>query len=215
MGVADIGEVVGLGAGIDGGVLHLDEVADMRALADRRPRPEPRERPDDRARRDRRAFDVGEALDRDAVARLLTPVPKKTLGSTVTSRPSFVSYEKNTVSGAISVAPADHRRRAALSRWNSASAAASSARSLTPITSSASASSTATVFFARLASCDEVGQVILALGIRVADLAEHRQQRPAERHDPGIAEPHRPLRRVASFTSRIAMSCLPSTRSRP
>ena len=44
--VADIGEVVGLGARLEPGVLDLDEVADVRACADVGARPEARERPD-------------------------------------------------------------------------------------------------------------------------------------------------------------------------
>ena len=65
VGVADIGEVVGLDAGVDASVLDLDEIADMRPRADRRPGPEPRERPDDRARLDPRAFEMREAPDGD------------------------------------------------------------------------------------------------------------------------------------------------------
>src|SRR3546814_7393717 len=40
-GVADIGEVVGLGTRFDHRVLDLDEVADVGTFADRRPRPQP------------------------------------------------------------------------------------------------------------------------------------------------------------------------------
>ena len=52
--VAEIGEVVGLRAAAERGLLQLDEVADVRVLADVRLRPDVRERPE-LARRGRRA----------------------------------------------------------------------------------------------------------------------------------------------------------------
>ena len=64
-----------------------------------------------------------------------TPGPKNTLGSMVTSRPMLVSKLNHTVSGAISVAPPCMARERAR-RWNTASAAASCSRELTPIASS-------------------------------------------------------------------------------
>ena len=45
-GVADIAQMIGLGAGLDRRFLDLDEIADARALAEPRARPQPRERPD-------------------------------------------------------------------------------------------------------------------------------------------------------------------------
>src|SRR3546814_5167161 len=63
-GVADIGEVVGLGTRFDHRVLDLDEVADVGTFADRRPRPQPGIGPDDRAAGDACAFDMAEAADR-------------------------------------------------------------------------------------------------------------------------------------------------------
>src|SRR5262245_25778886 len=43
--VADVGEMIGLGARLQARVLHLDEVADVDLRANVRPRPQPRERP--------------------------------------------------------------------------------------------------------------------------------------------------------------------------
>ena len=103
-----------------------------------------------------------------------TPGPKKTFGSTTTSRPSLVSLLKYTVSGSISVAPASIAAFRARS-WNARSAAARSARELMPSTSSASASMAVTTRFACVGDLDQVGQVILALGVVVADLVEERR----------------------------------------
>ena len=74
---------------------------------------------------------------------MTTPGPNTQCGSTTTSRPRIVSTLKNTVSGAISVAPpswAARRRRA----WIVASAWLSCTRSLTPCASASSTGTTAT-----------------------------------------------------------------------
>ena len=55
--ITDIGQVVGLGACAHRRVLDLDEVADMHIGAERGAGAQPRERPDDRAGADRRALD--------------------------------------------------------------------------------------------------------------------------------------------------------------
>ena len=107
--VADIGEVVDLRPLLHVGVLDLDEVADMRALPDRAP---------GRSRANGPTI-APEAIRAPSIwlkARIvtlsatLTPGPKTTFGSIETSRPICVSCAKNTVSGAISVAPPSHRR---------------------------------------------------------------------------------------------------------
>ena len=77
-----------------------------------------------------------------APAATSTPGANTTLGSTTTSRPSRVSWEKNTVSGATSVAPAAMASSRARF-WKMASAAASWARSLTPTNSASSSPITA------------------------------------------------------------------------
>ena len=64
--VADIAQMVRLGAFLDDGVLDLDEVADMRVLGDLRTRPQPRERPDPRAAADVAAFEMAEGVDGSA-----------------------------------------------------------------------------------------------------------------------------------------------------
>ena len=66
-----------------------------------------------------------------------TPGPKTTWGSTTASRPITVSRAKNTVEGAVSVTPSSSMWSLAAS-WNAASAAARSARELTPIVSASS-----------------------------------------------------------------------------
>ena len=69
-GVAEVGEVVCLGAIGERRVLHLDEVADVHVGPQFGTRPQPCERPDHRARPDahteRIAVDVGEGLDHGA-----------------------------------------------------------------------------------------------------------------------------------------------------
>ena len=70
---------------------------------------------------------------------LLTPGPKKTFGSTRTSRPIFVSWLNQTVSGATKVAPSAIAAARRLS-CQVASAPASSARLLMPSTSATSTS---------------------------------------------------------------------------
>jgi hypothetical protein len=99
---------------------------------------EDRARPDDRAGSDAGAFEIGERADPRALP-TVTPELKVTFGSITTSRPSFVSALKNTVSGATSVTPASIAARRSR-RCISASASASSARELMPISSSAGSS---------------------------------------------------------------------------
>src|SRR5690606_17589040 len=67
LGIADIGEVVGLGALAEPALLHLDEIADLRTLADAAPGPQPCIGADLGAAADRRAFDMAEAAERDPV----------------------------------------------------------------------------------------------------------------------------------------------------
>jgi len=51
-GIAEIGEVVGLGAAPEFRLLHLDEIADVHVLVEPRLGPQPRERAHDRTRAD-------------------------------------------------------------------------------------------------------------------------------------------------------------------
>src|SRR5215472_6098351 len=70
--IADVGQVVGLGSRLHGGVLHLNEVADVRAGADVGPRAQASEGPNPRAPADAGADDmaigeeVGAVLDHHA-----------------------------------------------------------------------------------------------------------------------------------------------------
>ncbi len=77
--VAEIGEVVGLGARADLGVLDLDEVADPRLLAELRARPQPRERADAGAGGDGARLRDGRRRGSRRRSRSLTPGPKTTL----------------------------------------------------------------------------------------------------------------------------------------
>src|SRR5277367_1616947 len=65
--VADIGQMIDLGAFLDLGLLDLDEVADSRVGGDVRPRPQPRIRPDRRAPRHPRALEMRERADGRAI----------------------------------------------------------------------------------------------------------------------------------------------------
>src|SRR3546814_12249072 len=67
-GVAQIAQMVGLGALAQFGVLDLDEVADMGAAAELGPRPQPREGAEHHVIADLGALEVAEAADLDAVA---------------------------------------------------------------------------------------------------------------------------------------------------
>ena len=67
--VADIGEVVGLGAGAEPGGLDLDEIADMHVCLEHRAGAQPGKRPDDRARPDLGAFEMREGADAHLVRR--------------------------------------------------------------------------------------------------------------------------------------------------
>ena len=60
-GVAQIGEMIGLGAFFNHRILHFHEVADMRARADLGARPQTGKRTDDRAAGNRGAFQMGMA----------------------------------------------------------------------------------------------------------------------------------------------------------
>ena len=130
-GVADVAEVVGLGAFLDDGVLDLDEVADVRVLGDLGAGAQPGEGADAGAAADVAALEVAEGEDRRAPDSTVTSGPKTTFGPIITSRPITVSRANQTVAGSVSVAPfaiASARARA----WKAASAAARSARELTP-----------------------------------------------------------------------------------
>src|SRR5208282_1963572 len=63
IGVADIGEVIGLGAGAEPGRLDLDEIADMHLFFEHRTRAQPGEGTDPGARSDRGAFEIGKRAD--------------------------------------------------------------------------------------------------------------------------------------------------------
>src|SRR5690606_27640572 len=67
-GIADIGQVIDLGAGLDARLLHLDEIADMRLRPDLGARTQPRVRADRGAGLNARADDVAVAQDGDIVA---------------------------------------------------------------------------------------------------------------------------------------------------
>ena len=57
-GVADIAQMIGLGAGFDRGLLDLDEIADASAVAEPRSRPQPGKRSDRDAFADMSAGEV-------------------------------------------------------------------------------------------------------------------------------------------------------------
>src|ERR687891_1039677 len=65
-GVADVGQVIGLGAGLEHGVLDLDEVADPRARPDLGARAQPGERADLGARPERDPLEMAKRQDAGA-----------------------------------------------------------------------------------------------------------------------------------------------------
>src|SRR6476469_1826063 len=135
--IADIAQVVHLGAAADLGGFDLDEIANLRTLLEVRSRTEPSKGPTDTPL-PTWAPSRCEKEWITAPSSTTTPGPKTTCGSMVTSRPISVSAEKNSVSGATSVAPL----RIACSRSRfcvTASDSASWTRSLIPITSSSEA----------------------------------------------------------------------------
>ena len=69
-GIADVAQMIGLGAGLEPGVLDLDEIADMGALADLGARAQPRERADPRARPDAHPLEMAERADLRALGDL-------------------------------------------------------------------------------------------------------------------------------------------------
>ena len=99
------------------------------------------------------------------------------------ARRCFVSWLNHTVSGAIIVTPACHRGLAQRALEQPLDVG-ELRRELTPATSSASASTTATVPPAPSASRDGVGQVELALGVVVADLLSERREQRSRRGTP-------------------------------
>ena len=114
-----------------------------------------------------------------------------------------VSWLKQTVSGAISVAPAEHRRAPRAAPGTCASAAASSRAVVDAEHLVGVGLDRRDRLPRRVGELDEVGQVIFALGVVVADLVEERRaRRAAESHDAGIAEADRPLRRRGVLAPR-------------
>ena len=146
----------------------------MGVLADLGAGPQPRERPDDGA-----APRLPPLPDANGCgcARRLAPsrrAPNTTKGSISTSASSTVSWDKNTVSGAVSVTPA------AIAAWRSRvcillSASASSARLLTPITETSSAIGQGAFDAFGLGEGGHIGEIIFLLGIVVL-----QRRRPAE-----------------------------------
>src|SRR5262249_16693752 len=67
LGIAEIAQVIGLGAGVEPGILGLDEVADPGALADATAVAQPGERADHSAALDGSTLDVAVAQDLDLV----------------------------------------------------------------------------------------------------------------------------------------------------
>jgi hypothetical protein len=63
MRVADIGKMIGLGARLEGGLLHLDEIADMDVGAQFGARPQPCKGPDARSLADMGAFEMRKCAD--------------------------------------------------------------------------------------------------------------------------------------------------------
>ena len=170
------------------GVLGLDEIADMGPLADDRARPQPRERADDRASASIVAPSKWQKPLISTPSATSTPGPKTTLGPTTTSRPSLVSAEKNTVCGSISVAPfsiACARRRVLQDGLGGGQLGA--AVDADQLVGRRLHDRAGGAVGAR--DGDDVGQVVLALGIGVADAIEQGEQALAvDRHDAGIAE---------------------------
>ena len=125
----------------------------------------------------------------------VTSGPKTTFGPITTSRPITVSRANQTVAGSVSVAPfssASARARA----WKAASAAARSARELTPSVSASGQVIAAAVEPAGAGERDDVGQVVFALGVVVA--RPRRAGRGAVArvggHQAGVAEADRRAR---------------------
>ena len=126
-----------------------------------------------------------------------------------TSRPILASHDRNTVSGATSVAPSIIARR--LSRaCIIASAAASWTRSLTPMTSASSASSVRACEPSRVGDLDEVGQVDIRSAHCPASppRASRAPPRPAKATGPA-------LQSRAAFSSALASLCSRIATSRP
>ena len=160
--VADVGQVVGLAARPDRARLDLDEVADVRPrrASDRR-RTDPRVRPDAAARADPRvrrcaktAATVVSVADGDVVEarsagrsiphRPASRRPRRCSRRRSRHRSPQLSVPRTSMrAGSASVTPCCIRSRAER-RCSERSAAASWARSLTPCTSDASATGTAT-----------------------------------------------------------------------
>ena len=123
----------------------------------------------------------------------VTPGPNTTLGSTTTSRPSLVSAQRNTVSGAISVAPssiARRRSRSCISRFGGGQLGAG----VDPQELLGRQFGDPARQALRAGDRDDVGQVELALGVVVPD-SVHQVEGVAriDRHDAAVAQPDRPL----------------------
>ena len=118
----------------------------------------------------------------------------------------LVSAQRNTVSGAISVAPAGHGARRSRA-CATASAWASWTRSLTPSTSVFVATTTRVSRPSAAREFDDIGQIKLALGVVVADPFQQRERlRAVDRHQAGVAEPDGALflARVLLLANRVS-----------
>ena len=134
--IAQIGQVIGLGARRRGWhSWSRRNCRHARLGPDDAAGPQPRERADDRPRLDARAFDMAEGADLDAI-RHLHPGPEDDMGADGDIAAEAGIEAEPDAGGSIKVAPSAiaRSRRRPCSR---ASAAASSARLLMPISSSA------------------------------------------------------------------------------
>ena len=191
--VADIGEVVDLGAFGDVGLLDLDEIADM-GLGPRAAPGRSRANGPTVASASMRAPTMWQKPLMVTLSPMTTPGPMTTLGSMITSLPMIVSWLRNTVSGAMSVAPSamiSARSRCCIT----ASAWASSAREFTPSTSSASDRNMRGLEPVRVCERHRVGQIELPLGVVVADARQEIGQglAAAKCHNARIAQSERAL----------------------
>ena len=134
----------------------------------------------------------------------VTPGPKKTFGSIVTSRPSLVSWLKHDRLRRDQRDAGEHRRRGARRSWKTRSTAASSARVLTPSTSSASRLDRRDLLArARWRSRRCRSGSIRPWHCRCrSSSSSGRAAAPREGHQPGIAEADRALVRASRPSPR-------------
>ena len=190
--VADVGEVVRLGALLDDRVLDLDEVADMRVLGDLGTGPQAGERPDPGAAADVAALEMAEGVDGGAgLHRHIGPEDDVRADHHVAADDGV---EREPDRRGIGQRRAVLHCRAPGTRLESSLGGGEIGAGVDAERLGLGAADGRRGEPPRTGERHHVGQIVLALGVVGAHLRKQREEQPRiRRHQPRVAQPDRAL----------------------